>query len=78
MNKLEKLIAKVLKINEISITDDLSVENCEEWGSLKHMNLIAELEETYEISFDALESMELDSIKNIKNILQRKGVEINE
>lgn len=51
MNRLKKVMAQIFGINEESINDDSSMDNIEEWDSLRHINLIIALEQEFGISF---------------------------
>lgn len=77
MSKLESILSEILRIPVDQINDDLEAENCEQWGSLAQVQIISEIEETYEIDFDGMEAMDMDSVKNIKRILTEKGVDID-
>ncbi len=74
--KLNKLIADTLHISLEIITDELSMSDVEFWDSLQHMNLIASLEQTYGIDFTFEEIIIMQTVAEIKRVLQSKGVEI--
>ena len=46
---LESLLADVLQIPIATVTDELSMKDLEAWDSLKHMELIATLENQLDI-----------------------------
>lgn len=74
--KLNKLIADTLHISLEIITDELSMSDVEFWDSLQHMNLIASLEQTYGIDFTFEEIIIMQTVAEIKRVLQSRGVEI--
>jgi len=45
-----------------------------EWDSLGHLSLLTDLEEKFNISFDMDETMSIQSIGDLKGILESKGV----
>ena len=49
----------VLKTDHI--TDDFKIEDTEKWDSLQHMNLIAVLEDEFDISFNNDEIVDMKS-----------------
>ncbi|EAK7791675.1 acyl carrier protein [Campylobacter coli] len=74
---MEKQFYEILKnILEIEVNEhtNLSMNNCPEWNSLAHINIIMSLEEEFEIKFDKEKLTELNSqnmllkeIKKLKN-----------
>ncbi|BEK26640.1 acyl carrier protein [Campylobacter jejuni] len=74
---MEKQFYEILKnILEIEVNEhtNLSMNNCLEWNSLAHIDIIMSLEEEFEIKFDKEKLTELNSqnmllkeIKKLKN-----------
>ena len=50
-NKIIAIMAMVLRTPVDSISDETSVKDAGNWDSLRHMNLIAVLEDEFEIEF---------------------------
>ena len=73
---LKKIMNDIFQIPENEITDETSVENTESWDSLKHMELIACLEEEFEITFTADEIVTMNDFSLIKQYINEKGVEV--
>jgi acyl carrier protein len=73
---LEKLLADVLQIPITEVTDQLAMQDLDVWDSLKHMELIASLEEqlNVQLSFDEIVAMR--SVGDIKRVLSSKGVAV--
>lgn len=71
---IENLLAKVLQISPTEITNALAMKDLEVWDSLKHMELIVSVEETFgiELSFDDIVAMQ--NVREIKRILRERGV----
>ena len=72
--KVENLLSEVLQIPSSEITDDLTMKAVDSWDSLKHMELIVSLEQSFEIqlSFDDIVAMQ--SVSEIKRVLRERGV----
>ena len=71
MKKIEKYnqaFSLSFSIEVDSVNSDLKYESIPEWDSIGHMGLIAELEDTFEIS------MEMDDIIDFSSY--NKGIEI--
>ncbi len=74
---MEKQFYEILKnILEIEVNEhtNLSMNNCPEWNSLAHIDIIMSLEEEFEIKFDKEKLTELNSqnmlLKEIKKFFQ--------
>lgn len=70
--KLENVLIKVLKIKNKELTDKLSMYKLETWDSLKHMELISDLENSFQIEFSMEEIISMKDIKSIKKIIKKK------
>ncbi len=66
--KYDKAFMEAFDIQKESLGSDLEFESITEWDSIGHMNLIAELEDAFDIS------MEMDDIVDFSSYL--KGIEI--
>ncbi len=73
---LKKIMNDIFQIPENEITDTTSVDNTESWDTLKHMELIASLEEEFEITFTADEIVSMNDFLKIKQFVREKGVEV--
>ena len=72
-DKVVELLADVLQLPPVIITDDLTMKNTEVWDSLKHMELIVSLEQAFgiELSFDEIIAMQ--SVGEIKRVLRNRS-----
>ncbi len=68
-NKIKEIMAKVLKMDASSITDDVQQKDIEAWDSLAHLNLVLELESEFNVSFEPEEIGTMTSFKDIETIL---------
>ena len=75
--KLETVVAQVLDIPEERVDDSLALDTCDEWTSLAQIALMSALESTYATNFDIMESIEMDSVGAIREILTNKGIDVN-
>lgn len=65
LSNVIKIAAESLGVRELDINENTLMEEMEEWDSLTHMELIANLESEYNIEFTVDEIMEMVSIKKI-------------
>jgi acyl carrier protein len=71
---VEAILAEVLQIPAAGISDDLMMKDMDAWDSLKHMELIVALEQTFgvELTFDEIISM--TGVHEIKRVLSERSV----
>lgn len=72
-DKLKKLLAVMLGVDEGQIDENASIETIEGWDSLKQMNIIVAIEEEFDIQFDEEESILSDSYESLLNLIKTKG-----
>ena len=68
-------IAEIFSVEKEILKLETSPGDFVEWDSLGHLNLLTELEQKFNISFDMDETMSIQSIADLKNILEDKGVD---
>jgi len=78
MNRLKKILSKVLRIDEDKITDETSPENVDTWDSFNGLMLVSELETEFHVSFTMEEVTSVTCVKDIKEALKKHGVTLNE
>lgn len=78
MNKKE-IVKEVLNIFSIFLNisvEELSMEsspnNTTEWDSLNHIKIIMEMENIFNVEFSPEDSLEINTIKDVCNILNNK------
>lgn len=76
-NRIKKVMSKVFNINENSIGTSSSQDTIENWDSLKHMQLIYELEEEFKVEFTTEEIVDILSYPLIKIMLESHGISFN-
>lgn len=74
-NKINTILAGILSIPLDAVTDALAMKDVEAWDSLKHMELIATIEETLSIQLTFDEIVTMQDVAAIKKVLRTKGVE---
>lgn len=76
MNKFNQLVSVNLKIEEEKITDVLTMHDIPEWDSMNFLLLIAELEKEYGVTFSMDDVLALNSIGDIRALLEKTGASI--
>ncbi|GAA3814623.1 hypothetical protein GCM10022226_39360 [Sphaerisporangium flaviroseum] len=72
--RLEDVLATVLEQPADSFTDESSSENVLTWTSLRHVTLLIEIENEFDVRFTNAEMTTMRSLGDIRAALERKGV----
>jgi acyl carrier protein len=72
-NKLNQLMAELLRLPQSEITDSLNMKDSDVWDSLKHMELIVSIEDAFDVQLTSDEIVNMLDVAQIKNILASKG-----
>jgi len=73
-DEFKAFIQRIFNLNEGEYSDSLNMEDIANWDSLKHMELITNLESKYNITLEMMEIVNMRSIGTIIETLQGKGV----
>lgn len=65
LKKLQQTFAAVFNIEESFIDEDVTMDNLDEWDSMRHMELVSAIEKNFGIKFRMNEIIGLNSIKAI-------------
>jgi acyl carrier protein len=71
---LIQLFAEVLHVDPSKLNDESSPENAKEWDSLAAMELVAAIEEKFNVQLSTKEIMKMSTIGRARKTLQGKGV----
>jgi acyl carrier protein len=71
---LKNTVAGVLGISPDDINDDSSMDNLNEWDSVKHLNLVLAIEEIFGVSLTEEQSLEMLSFALIKLVLSEHNI----
>ena len=69
-DKIIKIMKDVLETEDISL--NTSQDNCENWNSLRHLNLVSELEDEFGVEFEPEEIAEMHSVNSIIEIVKKR------
>ncbi|MES2394530.1 MAG: acyl carrier protein [Bacteroidota bacterium] len=73
MKDINAILSSILELSENNLKDELKMEDIALWDSLRHMELIANIESSlgFELSFE--EISEMTSIGKIREIVSNKN-----
>lgn len=71
---MEEKIIEIMKnvFNTEDVTTATSQSNCDKWDSLRHLNLIVELEDAFDMEFEPEEIAEMKSVAAVKKVIESK------
>lgn len=71
---MEEKIIEIMKrvFNTCDITTSTDQRNCDQWDSLRHLNLIVEIEDEFDIEFEPEEIGEMKSFNAVKTMVASK------
>ena len=64
------IMAKVLEVEPSEIELDCGIGDMPEWSSLKHLQIISELEQAFSIKLQPQDIMELEEIGDLVNLVK--------
>jgi len=68
---VKEVMASVFEIDVNSIGDDASQKTVSKWDSLDHLNLIVELEEKFDLSFEPEDIGNMVSLEAIVTVIEK-------
>jgi acyl carrier protein len=76
VSQLAAIVSDILEIPLNEVDDDVRPATVANWTSLRHVQLMAAVEETYGIKLAARELRATRSVGKLRELLQTKGIEI--
>ncbi|MDF1859098.1 MAG: acyl carrier protein [Verrucomicrobiales bacterium] len=74
IDRLYEIVAKNIELDLDSVSEETSAFDIAGWDSVKHMNLVSDLEQEYGVRFEDNELPALTVVSAIRNSLERHGV----
>lgn len=74
-DEVKTIMASVFRINIENITEDLNQKDVTFWDSLRHLNLVVELEEKFGISFEPEEIAEMITFQKVIYFINLKLIQ---
>ena len=70
--RLEDVIRKTFQLSESGIEENWTSVDIPKWDSVGHLNLIVEIEKTFQVTMEMDEMFEIETLGDIQKILKRK------
>jgi acyl carrier protein len=72
LNKVREAFKAALDVDPASVTMDTTADSIPGWDSVGHLSLAAGLEETFGITLDVDDLMEMENVRGIVRIISTK------
>lgn len=72
---LEQVVARVLRCAVTDLDDESSTRTIASWDSLRHIEVVMELEEAFSLAFPPMQAAAMTSMGAIRRVLQQHGIE---
>lgn len=76
IEKYNQAFVEVFGVNESVLNDSFAKDSVDGWDSVHQLNIIALLEESFDIMFDPEDIMEFTSYGKGRELLKKYGVEL--
>jgi acyl carrier protein len=73
-SRLLRLVADVLEVPVTEIGPDTGPATAGQWVSLRHLQIVARVEEAYDVSITPREIRRIKSVEDLRDVLRRRGV----
>ena len=73
----DRVFIESFDLDEKKLNDKLEYNSIKSWDSIGHMQMIAELEYTFEIEFEMDDIINFSSYNKGMEILEKYGIEVN-
>lgn len=69
--EIKKIFSDVIGLDESEVTDETAYNSIEKWDSLKHLEMVAEFEEFFNIEFDMDDIIAMENFAKVKSIIKK-------
>jgi acyl carrier protein len=70
-NTIKNIFCESLGVSAADVTDTLAYNSCEQWDSLKHLQMVAMFEESFDIEIDMDDIIAMETYGKVKEILRK-------
>lgn len=76
MTDFEQIVARVLDLPPVELSDDVGPATHANWTSLRHFLLVSAIEDSYGLSFSRDEIRSIRSVGDVRRMLVSKGASL--
>jgi acyl carrier protein len=70
-NTIKKIFCEIIGLPAEEVTDTTAYNSCEQWDSLKHLQMVAAFEERFEIEIEMDDIIAMENYGKVKEILRK-------
>ena len=74
MAALDRIVAGIMQIEEADVTDEFGAATSASWTSLRHVQVVAAVEDHFHVTFAARQARSLRSVGDLRAALRQAGV----
>ncbi len=71
LSKLQTVYRDILDDESIVLTEETTAEDIEEWDSLTHVQIVAEIQKEFDVKFSAKEMLLWENVGDIIDAIER-------
>lgn len=71
-SKVCEIVAGICGVEVSEVNENSTVGDFPQWDSVGHLSILSKVEETFDISFEPEEMMEMEDVKDIAEAVQSK------
>lgn len=71
-NKVCEIVAEICNVEVSEVSENSTVGDFPQWDSVGHLSIISQVEESFDISFEPEEMMEMEDVKDIVEAVNSK------
>ena len=75
LDQVRQIAADVFNVPLAEVTPEFSPDTCDNWDSLRHVNLVLALEQSFSVEFTPEEIEQMLSIQTVVTVLEEKLLE---
>lgn len=72
LEKIIEIVATTCDVEKSEVTETSTVGDFPSWDSVGHLNILSQVEEAFDISFEPEEMMEMEDVKDITEAVNNK------
>ena len=72
LEKIIEIVATTCDVDKSGVTENSTVGDFPAWDSVGHLSILSNVEETFDLSFETEEMMEIEDVKDIVNAVNAK------
>lgn len=69
--KIKEIFCDVLGVNESEVDDNTAYNSFEKWDSIKHLQLVSEYEDAFDIEFEMDDIIAMENFGLVKQIINK-------